>query len=149
MKVRYRISSDLLAQTFAFFRSCGEGKRECQVVWTSPWADPDVITAVVHPRHRAYRGGFDIDSAWLNEFWLELARVEQGIRVQAHTHPRTAFHSKTDDAYPMVSSTGFLSLVVPNFAMGPVGFEDAYLTEIQADGSWRQVPIESRFEVIP
>src|SRR5438105_3166025 len=141
--MRYRISSDLLAQTFAFFRSCGEGRRECQVVWTSPWANPAVISSVVHPRHRVHRGGFEIESAWLTEFWLELARTKQGIRVQAHTHPHAAFHSAIDDAYPIIPSCGFLSLVIPNLAMGRVSFEGAYLTEIQADGSWRQVCIEN------
>lgn len=149
LSFRYRISSELLAQTFAFFRLCGKGRHECQVVWTSPWANPTLISAVVHPRHRAHRGGFEIDSMWLTEFWLDLARMERGIRLQAHTHPREAFHSETDDAYPMIPSIGFLSLVIPNLAMGPVGFEDAYLTEIQVDGSWRQVSIESRLEVIP
>ncbi len=90
-----------------------------------------------------------MDSSWLNEFWLELARAKEGVRLQLHTHPHAAFHSATDDAHPMIPSAGFLSLVIPNLAMGPVGFQDAYLTEIQADGSWRQVSIDSRLQVIP
>ena len=145
--MRYRISADLLAQTFSLFRTCGMGRRECQVVWTSAWANPELICEVVHPRHRAHAGGFEIDSGWINEFWLELARGGRGIRLQVHTHPYEAFHSAIDDAYPIIHSTGFLSLVIPRFAMGSVGFEDAYLTEIQADGAWREVPIEAHLEV--
>ena len=30
------------------------------------------------------------------------------------------------------------------FALGPVGFKDAFLTEIQPNGQWQQVAIESR-----
>lgn len=146
--MRYRISKDLLAQTFAHFRECGVGRRECQVVWVSAWERPDVIRRVVHPRHRAHGGGFELDSAWVNEFWLELARTGEGIRIQVHTHPFAAFHSDIDDAYPIIHSTGFLSLVIPNFALGPVGFEGAYLTEIQPDGTWREVPITEHLEVI-
>lgn len=118
------------------------------MVWTSPWTSPEIIQEVVHPRHRAHSGGFEIDSAWINEFWLELAGKEEGIRLQVHTHPQAAFHSATDDAYPIIHSTGFLSLVIPEFALGRVGFEGAYLTEIQPDGTWREVPIASRLEVI-
>jgi hypothetical protein len=146
--MRYRIPSGLLAQTFAHFRECGAGRRECQVVWTSPWVDPETIRAVVHPRHLAHGGGFELDSAWLTAFWLELARTGCGIRIQAHTHPFEAFHSAIDDEYPIIHTVGFLSLVLPNFAMGPVGFDGAYLAEIQSDGTWREVSIGSRLEVI-
>lgn len=146
--MRYRISVDLLAQTFSHFRHCGAGKRECQVVWTSPWTTPEVIRQVAHPRHRAHGGGFELDSAWINEFWLDLARSGHGIRIQVHTHPCEAFHSAIDDAYPIIHSSGFLSLVIPNFAMGSIGFDGAYLTEIQDDGRWHEVPIASHLELI-
>lgn len=147
--MRYRISADVLARTFSHLRRCGAGRRECQVVWTSPWASPETIGKVVHPRHRAHAGGFELDSAWLSRFWLDLARTGWGIRVQIHTHPYGAFHSAIDDAYPIIPSTGFLSLVIPRFAMGDIGFEGAYLTEIQDNGTWREVPIASRLEVTP
>ena len=75
--------------------------------------------------------------------WLQSgARVH--FRVQVHTHPLEAFHSPTDDEFPIIHKPGFLSLVIPNFGLGPVGFEDAYLTEIQGDGGWREVAIPSR-----
>jgi hypothetical protein len=37
-----------------------------------------------------------------------------------------------------------LSLVIPNFGLGPVGFNEAYLTEIQPDGRWQEVATSSR-----
>jgi hypothetical protein len=67
--------------------------------------------------------------------------------VQVHTHPFEAFHSETDDRYPLLFDPGFLSLVIPNFASGPVGFTDAYLTEVQQDGTWCEVSIHERFAV--
>ena len=35
---------------------------------------------------------------------------------QVHTHPTSAFHSSTDDHYPLVTLLGALSLVLPDFA---------------------------------
>lgn len=35
---------------------------------------------------------------------------------QVHTHPTEAFHSETDDHFPLVTLMGALSIVVPNFA---------------------------------
>src|SRR4051812_32975161 len=116
--MRLRLPSTLLARTFSHFRECGAGQRECQALWVSPWSAPETITQVVHGQHRAHVGGFEVKDAWLHQFWIELARTNCGIRVQVHTHPEEAFHSATDDAYPIVHSTGFLSLVIPNFAQG-------------------------------
>lgn len=147
--MRYRISADLLAQTFQRLRQCGQNRRECQVLWISPWERPETLTEVVHPQHRACAGGFEVDSVWLNSFWMDLARSSCGIRIQVHTHPGEAFHSATDDAYPIIASAGLLSLVIPNFAHGPAGFEAAYLTQLQADGQWQKVPIAAHLEVTP
>jgi hypothetical protein len=68
--------------------------------------------------------------------------------VQVHTHQKRAFHSPSDDAFPIIHTPGFLSLVIPNFAMGSVGFDDAYLTEITTGGSWREVRCEDYFEIV-
>jgi hypothetical protein len=147
VKTAYHVPRRVVDETVAHFRRCGAGRRECQTLWIGPWSTPTLITEVVHPVHQAHAGGFELDDRWLSEFWLRLARDELGVRVQAHTHPGAAFHSATDDAFPIIHTPGFLSLVIPNFALGPVGFQDAYLTEIQADGNWRQVPIEGRLVV--
>jgi hypothetical protein len=143
----YRIPRRMIEQTFATFRSCGENQRECQLYWLSAWDNPLVLTEVVHPKHWSSRYGLRIESDWINQFWNDMAERGLGVRIQVHTHPSEAFHSATDDAYPLLFDAGFLSLVIPDFAMGPVGFRNAYLTEIQPDGSWQQVAITERIIV--
>jgi hypothetical protein len=143
----YSLPRRVLEETFDYFRRCGGGRRECQVLWVSPWAAVDSISKAVHPRHAAHCGGFVLEDRWLNDFYLTLARERLGIRIQLHTHPGAAFHSPTDDAFPIIHTVGFLSLVIPKFALGPVGFEGAYLTEIQPDGRWREVAIAERLRL--
>jgi hypothetical protein len=143
----YRLSGSMLNETFAHFRGCGRGRRECQVLWVSPWDAPNSITRVVHSKHLADTGSILVDNGWLNDFWNFLAQENTGVRLQVHTHPGEAFHSPTDDNFPIVHTTGFLSLVIPNFALGSVGFDGAYLAEIQADGRWREVAIAERLVV--
>jgi hypothetical protein len=140
----YRLKGEMLEDTFKHFKACGCGRRECQILWLSSWDSPQEIIRVVHPRHEAHVGGFVLDDQWLSDFWLELGNANMGIRVQVHTHPHDAFHSETDDAFPIIHKPGFLSLVIPNFGLGPVGFNEAYLTEIQPDGRWQVVAISSR-----
>jgi hypothetical protein len=145
----YRLSLPKLQETFQHFRNCGEGKRECVVWWLSRWDEPSEICVAVHPPHLGHFGGFEVDSNWITQFWSELARLNLGVRVQAHTHPKKAFHSATDDAWPVIHTAGFLSLVIPNFGLGPVGFAQAFLAEIDTNGVWHRVEAESRLQVVP
>lgn len=146
--MRILVPQAILKTTFQHLRDCGSGECECQVLWTSPWSAPQTITGVVHPKHRSHAGGFVLDSQGLNAMWLELATRGHGIRVQVHTHPSEAFHSPTDDRFPIVHTPGFLSLVIPNFAQGPIGFQDAFLAEIGADGRFRPALLDSRLTAI-
>ena len=147
MSASYRLPRQIIQQTFVHFHGCGRGRCECQVLWLSSWNAPGTITEVVHPEHAAHLGGFVLDDHWLSAFWLRLGRDNLGVRIQVHTHPHEAFHSPIDDDFPLIHTPGFLSLVIPNFGLGPVGFENAYLTEIQADGRWRQVAIAARLSL--
>ena len=99
------------------------------------------------PQARGPRGRLCARHAWISDFWLWLADHALGIRLQVHTHPAEALHSSIDDEFPIIHTPGFLSLVIPEFALGPVGFQNAYITEIQLDGGSAQVPIEERLVV--
>jgi hypothetical protein len=144
----YRVPNAVLAETFAHFRRCGAGQRECQVLWVSPWSRPDLITEAVHSRHRALGDGLEVNTDWLNKFWIELGDRDSGIRVQIHTHGGAAFHSETDDDWPIVHTPGFLSLVIPNFGLGEIGLRGAYLAEIDQAGRFQQVRIEDRLVIV-
>jgi hypothetical protein len=143
----FLVPQRVLDATFDHLRRCGAGRRECQILWTSSWNTMQDITGVVHPRHRAHAGGFDLDSTWLNAFWLELAERGEGVRIQVHTHPGEAFHSAIDDAFPIIHTPGFLSLVIPRFAQSHVGLDDAFLAELGQDGLFREVPISEHLRI--
>jgi hypothetical protein len=145
---RIQVPAAVLRDTFALLRRCGAGQRECQIIWIGPWSNPTQVTEVIHPDHRAHAGAFELDDSWLTRFWLDLARTGCGARVQVHTHPGRAFHSITDDAFPLIHTPGFLSLVVPDFAAGPVGLHGAYLAQLTQRGKWRQLQPHESIEVI-
>lgn len=143
-----QVPAQVFADTFRHLRTCGDGRRECQALWVGPWAHPNVVTQVIHPRHTASAVGFQVDDDWLTAFWLRLADTGCGVRVQVHTHPGAAYHSATDDAFPLIHSPGFLSLVIPRFALGPVDFTNAFLAEMQPDGRFLEVDIASTLEIV-
>jgi proteasome lid subunit RPN8/RPN11 len=142
------LSRQLFEQSFDGLRHCGAGRRECQALWIGPWSDPERITRLVHPRHSASAIGFRLDDDWLTRFWSELADAGEGVRVQVHTHPGAAYHSATDDAFPILAVPGFLSLVIPRFAAGPASLDGAFLAQLGDDGRWREVAITDHLEII-
>lgn len=137
------VPAPVWTETLAHFRRCGAGRRECVAYWTGPALHPEVVDAVVHPVHTASAGSYELDSTWLHSFWVELGRLRRSVRVQVHTHAFEAFHSRTDDLWPIVHVPGFLSLVVPNFA-DAFSTPQLFLTEIDQHGTWTEVDLGAR-----
>jgi hypothetical protein len=135
------VGEGLLAQTLSVLRHCGAGRAECVAFWAGQVDQPGTVDTVLHPEHRSGRGGYEVCEKWLTETWERLDEEGLAIRLQAHTHPFEAFHSATDDAYPIVATPGFYSLVLPRYAEEPQTLADAYLARLVADGSFVEVDL--------
>ena len=142
-----QVVEDILTETFKAFRSCGMGKCECVVYWTGP-ADQSLVDGFEHPVHQRSPFGYAIDDRWLTDFLWRLARSHRSVRAQAHTHPGRAFHSETDDTWPIVSQPGFLSIVIPNFAAGRPSLENAWVGRLRPNGEWEQLDSPSEALVL-
>jgi proteasome lid subunit RPN8/RPN11 len=141
------LAAGVLETAFEHLRRCGGARDECVVYLTGPVDRASLVDGVIHPAHTAGPAGYDVPSSTLADLWAELAQEGRSVRVQVHTHPGTAYHSARDDALALVHTPGFLSLVIPDFATGPVGFENAFLAERDEDGSWVAVEPVSHLRV--
>ena len=142
-----RLGHGVWTETVVQLRDCGDGRNECVVYWTGPLSDDDIVDRVVHPEHTAAPGHYAPTQPWLQRFWVSLHHERRTVRGQVHTHGGRAFHSRTDDEYPLVHTTGFLSLVVSDFARSP-GSVGLYLVEMGADGQWRRAAVADRISGI-
>jgi hypothetical protein len=131
----FMLASGVIHETFRALRECGRGECECVVYWTGP-LHSNVINGVEHPVHRRSPFGYEINDHWLTDFWKRLAASKQSVRAQVHTHPGSAFHSATDDKWPMVSQADFVSVVIPNLAAGEPSLDAAWIGRLQRDGTW-------------
>jgi len=135
---RLRVEKDIVPTTFRALQECGRGECECAVYWTGP-AEGDLVNSFEHPLHKRSPYGYEVDDSWLTEFWKRLAASRRSIKVQVHTHPGEAFHSETDNEWPIVSQVGFVSIVIPDFASGEPSLDSAWVGCLQADGKWRRL----------
>ena len=143
-----RLSKHLIEETFRIFNECGRGQCECVVYWTAPVNNHELADGWDHPTHRRSPFGYQIDDEWLTDYWFRLSREKRAIRAQIHTHPTIAFHSQTDDHWPVISQPGFISIVIPNFAMGPINLEDAWAGCLTAEGDWREISMSIAIRII-
>lgn len=143
-----RLEGPVWNDTLVHFRRCGQGRRECVVLWTGPLDAPGSVDVALHPEHSATPMNYRVNTAWLHRLHLQLFEEHRTIRAQVHTHKGAAFHSVTDDTYPAVNVPGFLSLVLPRFALGQMTEEDMWLAELGQEGGWRSARPSERIEGI-
>jgi hypothetical protein len=117
---RFVVPQTVIEQTESQLRAAGLTHSECFVLWSGV-QDQDIfhVLAAHVPRQTAYRFSdglcVRVEGDELHRLNVWLYEHRQRLAVQVHSHPTEAYHSETDDTYPIVTVRGGLSLVVPDF----------------------------------
>lgn len=141
---RFVIPQRILQDTISFLREVGVAGYEGFVVWGGTRQNQDTFrfTSIVVPDQRALMtpNGLlvTVDGEALfriNKTFHERSEVLAG---QVHTHPTSAYHSSTDNHYPLVTLLGGLSIVLPDFARNaPEDMEVWAWYRLAGYGQWR------------
>lgn len=95
---------------------------------------------LVIPRQNANRDAFghvNVEVPREGQMELALALGPDDLYVaRIHSHPGDAFHSAADDANPVISFEGAISIVVPFFGLGLRRGLDACAVYQFRDGTW-------------
>jgi hypothetical protein len=78
--------------------------------------------------------------------WLYENRMS--IIVQIHTHPTDAYHSETDDAFPIATTNGCISIVIPNFARQPFALHHCAVYRLKGQAGWVELSPQETFNLI-
>lgn len=139
----FSVSQETVDHTEAALREAGMDGHERFALWTGTTRGE--LFSVDHlyvPPQRGYQ--FDdglcvrVGADALHELNVWLYRNQQVLGVQIHTHPQEAYHSETDDTYPIMTTLGGLSLVVPRFAREGLLSRGLAVYRLGADGWIRQ-----------
>ncbi|MDE2933830.1 MAG: hypothetical protein OXS47_08175 [Chloroflexota bacterium] len=117
---RLCVPADAIRETEEAIRSAGLDGYELFVLWSGTRDGDTFLVGEVHiPRQTSYQldGGLcvRVDGSELHRLNVWLYEAQQVIGVQVHSHPAEAYHSETDDAYPIATLDGSLSIVLPFF----------------------------------
>jgi hypothetical protein len=116
----FQVPATIVDESSDALREAGAEGYELFVLWTGVIANERFqVQRLYVPRQRSHKGEAGlhvrVGSDDLHQLNLWLYENHQILGVQVHTHPSEAFHSDTDDLYPIVTTLGGLSIVVPRF----------------------------------
>lgn len=116
----FDVTSQVIDDTEEHLRSAGRKGHELFVLWTGRLEGRSFrVTTTYVPPQTSYRQdggcGVRVDGTALHELNGWLYEHGETLGAQVHSHPTEAFHSETDDAFPVVTALGGLSLVVAYF----------------------------------
>lgn len=143
---RYLISIETVDTTQKYFRQVGRKGKEAIGYWTGTFSGDDAyVSNVLFPnkfvKNRLDSWGYvkvELNVAF--RIGQEIYKLEQFLLIQLHTHPGIAFHSYTDDRYPISHKIGFISIVIPHFAKYPMSDLSTWkVYEYQGTANWREL----------
>ncbi len=142
---RFRVPADVREQTETSLRAAGRDGYELFVLWSGRvTGDTFEVMAAHVPRQtsaKTRRGLLvTVEGEALHKMNMWLYQHEQLLGAQIHAHPRKAFHSETDDTYPIVTKLGGLSVVAANFCRRGLPHRSSAAYRLTTSG-WTETPL--------
>lgn len=136
---RFVVADEIIAVTDAALREVGADGFERFVLWTGVRTGGEFIVRTTHvPEQTAYKMEEGVCVRVDGETLFRLNRWQyehsETLGVQVHSHPHDAYHSETDDTFPIVTALGGLSIVVPEFGRAGLRGRGIATYRLSADG---------------
>ncbi len=153
----FRIPESVLLPTLGILQKAGKEGHEAFVVWGArPGPTPNALTfaTALRPAQRAVSTPEGllviVDGEALFETNRLLYERQQILAAQVHSHPTEAYHSDTDDALPLVTLIGGLSIVIPDFAQdGNASLDRWAWYRLESLGRWAPVDANTSITLVP
>ncbi|MDP9470645.1 MAG: hypothetical protein M3Q71_08250 [Chloroflexota bacterium] len=147
---RVHVPRERAVEAQTHLRRVGEHASEGFALWAGTLEGTAFhVRETVIPAQRELRTGGGVavvvDGDELHRLNLWLYEHRMTLIAQLHSHPGAAYHSPTDDALPIATAVGSLSLVVPDFARAPFALDRCAVYRLAGDGAWVELaPAQAR-----
>ena len=144
----------ILEHTIDFLRRVGSDGFEGFVLWSGALTGDEnfQFRSLIVPDQRAMltQNGLLVTVDGKALFDVNKTVHERGeiLAAQIHSHPTAAYHSSTDDTYPLVTILGGLSVVIPDFARyAPADIEKWAWYRLSKHAKWEDASSDTRIEI--
>lgn len=137
-----QVPRNIVAQTEETLRSAGAEGYEVFVLWSGRRNGQAFRIQTAHvPRQRSYRLKTGlcvrVDGDELHRLNVWLYESGEILAAQVHAHPDEAYHSETDDTYPIVAALGGVSIVAAEFCRAGLFTASTAIYRLYVEG-WRE-----------
>ncbi len=148
---QFAVPVSIIEQTEAILQDAGRSNCEAFVLWSGTHDETAFQVRSLHyPPQTAYRTPdgllVRVDGDALHALNAWLFENQETLAVQVHAHPTDAYHSETDDSFPIVTTLGGVSVVAADFAFHGLLNEATAAYRLDQYG-WFEVPHESLLTV--
>ncbi|MBN8675446.1 MAG: Mov34/MPN/PAD-1 family protein [Chitinophagales bacterium] len=138
---------------YKYLREAGEAGAECVALWAGVINNSVFeIKNTIIPAQTAYNIEmgllYSVDGDELHRINMWLYQNGMTLVAQIHSHPREAYHSETDDRYPIMAVVGGLSIVIPDFAFRPFSIKDWAVYRLLPQRGWIKLSEQEVFTLI-
>ena len=135
----FSVPVEIVEDTEECLVAAGSEGFERFVLWSGNISGNDFLVETVHvPEQEAYKLATGllvrIEGEALHRLNTWLYESGEVLGVQVHAHPTLAFHSETDDTYPIITTLGGLSIVTPDFCKRGLFVEESAIYRLTQDG---------------
>jgi proteasome lid subunit RPN8/RPN11 len=148
------LPEDEIASVYAHLREVGKRGFEGVALWTGNYLSEDTfeIKNTIIPNQKTYNreGGllYIVGEEELHRINLWLYENKQTLISQIHSHPGEAYHSSTDDSFPIIARMGALSIVVPEFGLRAFALEDWAVYRLFPHEGWVELSFKDTESLI-
>lgn len=139
------LNSKTLDQTQQWLIEAGNKKDESFVLWAGKFITDFIfnVTTGIYPEQKAFRTPSGIGVYVSGEEMFKISKWlyenELVLISQVHSHPTYAYHSTTDNSFPLVTTVGQFSIVVPYFARLGIVLQNCAIYRLNSYNSWVEV----------
>lgn len=138
---KVRLPREIALEGHRFLRLRGEQQLEGIALWVGNVQGTIFdVTDLLVPKQKGIRAESGvcavIEGPELRRIGMEIYNAKKQLFAQIHSHPTEAYHSDTDDEFPIVTTMGALSLVVPDFATRPFNLDEYATYRLSEQGEW-------------
>jgi hypothetical protein len=136
---QFQVPTTVVNETEEALRSAGAEGYEAFVLWSGHQSGRLFTVRTAHvPRQDSYRLASGlcvrVDGSELHRLNVWLYEAGEVLAVQVHAHPDEAYHSETDDTYPIVATLGGLSVVAAEFCRDGLFCPSTAIYRLYPDG---------------
>lgn len=114
--VKVIIPLKLIQRTLSFLKENGMEGNESHCLWVGKSKNSSFkINEIIFPKQIISPYSFHVSETELDKINRELHNKNLELIAQVHSHPIRAFHSYTDNKFPVMTTVGGFSLVFPYY----------------------------------